>query len=66
MRRDNKRGFFSLNLKTPGHNQGTNQAGVWWEWRKISIRGLLVDPKPNNYNNTYNIIRIVWKTTIIN
>ena len=31
-----------------------HQANKWWEWRKISIRGLLVDSIPNSL-----IVRIV-------
>ena len=35
------------------------QAGKWWESRKISIMGLLIDLIPNSPTN---IIRIVWQT----
>ena len=35
------------------------QADKWWESRKISVRGLLVDPIPTLQTNM--VIRIVWQ-----
>ena len=35
------------------------QADKWWELRKISVRGLLVDPIPTLQTNM--VIRIVWQ-----
>ena len=29
------------------------QADKWWEWRKISVKGLWVDPIPNSPNTNH-------------